>query len=395
MKGPALLLGYVRIVYLYLPLQILRKDLILRQFSVIKKRGKTMAGLAQLKLAMGTSIFLVALVFASFLAIIMFILQEFVLQIGLTYWIAILIGLPALFIIFQFLIGPAIVKMSTHLQYLKQGENPWLESTVKELADKSGQPMPKLAIVPDKTPNAFVFGRTANGATLAVHEGLLQNLNENEVKGVIGHELGHLKHKDYIVMTVLSALPLIAYLAARAMWQTAWLSGGSSRRKNEGDIGAALFIIGIISYVVYIISLLCVMRLSRLREHYADAYSAYVTNSPESLESALAKITYGLSLSPKAPSGVRAFYIGDPAMAKQEIAEIMEKKDEYDLDHDGVLDAKELELAMEKEATSTWKTINSWFSTHPPTFRRILLLKEIEQEMQTGKYASDRVYTHV
>jgi heat shock protein HtpX len=395
MKGPALLLGYVRIVYLYLPLQILRKDLILRQFSVIKKRGKTMAGLAQLKLAMGTSIFLVALVFASFLAIIMFILQEFVLQIGLTYWIAMLIGLPALFIIFQFLIGPAIVKMSTHLQYLKQGENPWLESTVKELADKSGQPMPKLAIVPDKTPNAFVFGRTANGATLAVHEGLLQNLNENEVKGVIGHELGHLKHKDYIVMTVLSALPLIAYLAARAMWQTAWLSGGSSRRKNEGDIGAALFIIGIISYVVYIISLLCVMRLSRLREHYADAYSAYVTNSPESLESALAKITYGLSLSPKAPSGVRAFYIGDPAMAKQEIAEIMEKKDEYDLDHDGVLDAKELELAMEKEATSTWKTINSWFSTHPPTFRRILLLKEIEQEMQTGKYASDRVYTHV
>jgi heat shock protein HtpX len=362
---------------------------------VIKKRGKTMAGLAQLKLAMGTSIFLVALVFASFLAIIMFILQEFVLQIGLTYWIAMLIGLPALFIIFQFLIGPAIVKMSTHLQYLKQGENPWLESTVKELADKSGQPMPKLAIVPDKTPNAFVFGRTANGATLAVHEGLLQNLNENEVKGVIGHELGHLKHKDYIVMTVLSALPLIAYLAARAMWQTAWLSGGSSRRKNEGDIGAALFIIGIISYVVYIISLLCVMRLSRLREHYADAYSAYVTNSPESLESALAKITYGLSLSPKAPSGVRAFYIGDPAMAKQEIAEIMEKKDEYDLDHDGVLDAKELELAMEKEATSTWKTINSWFSTHPPTFRRILLLKEIEQEMQTGKYASDRVYTHV
>jgi Zn-dependent protease with chaperone function len=65
------------------------------------------------------------------------------------------------------------------------------------------------------------------------------------------------------------------------------------------------------------------------------------------------------------------------------------------LDHDGVLDAKELELAMEKEATSTWKTINSWFSTHPPTFRRILLLKEIEQEMQTGKYASDRVYAHV
>ena len=354
-----------------------------------------MAGLGQLKLAMGTSIFLVAFIFASFLALILFILQAFVVQIGLTYWIIMLAGLPALFILFQYLIGPVIVRMSTRLQYLKPGENPWLESTVKELADKSQLPMPKLAVVPDNTPNAFVFGRTANNATLAVHEGLLKNLNENEVRGVIGHELGHLRHKDYIVMTVLSALPLIAYLAARAMWETAWISGRSSRRKNEGDLGAAFFIIGIISYAVYIVSLLCVMRLSRLREHYADAYSAYVTNSPASLESALTKITYGLSLSPKAPSGVRAFYIGDPAMAKQEISEIMDKKEEYDLDHDGVLDEKELELAMEKEAKTTWKTINTWFSTHPPTFRRILLLKEIEQEMQSGKYANNRVYVHV
>jgi heat shock protein HtpX len=354
-----------------------------------------MAGLGQLKLAMGTSIFLVAFIFASFLALILFILQAFVVQIGLTYWIIMLAGLPALFILFQYLIGPAIVRMSTRLQYLKPGENPWLESTVKELADKSQLPMPKLAVVPDNTPNAFVFGRTANNATLAVHEGLLKNLNENEVRGVIGHELGHLRHKDYIVMTVLSALPLIAYLAARAMWQTAWISGRSSGRRKEGDLGAAFFIIGIISYAVYIVSLLCVMRLSRLREHYADAYSAYLTNSPASLESALAKITYGLSLSPKAPSGVRAFYIGDPAMAKQEISEIMEKKEEYDLDHDGVLDEKELEVAMEKEATTTWKTINTWFSTHPPTFRRILLLKEIEQEMQSGKYANNRVYVHV
>jgi heat shock protein HtpX len=158
---------------------------------------------------------------------------------------------------------------------------------------------------------------------------------------------------------------------------------------------AALFIIGILSYVVYIVSLLGVMRLSRLREHYSDAYSAYVTGSPRSLESALAKITYGLSLSPKAPSGVRAFYIGDPAQAKQEIHEIMDKKEEYDLDHDGVLDERELELAMEKEAKSTWKTINSWFSTHPPTFKRIMLLNEIEEEMQSGKYSSDRVYAHV
>lgn len=354
-----------------------------------------MAGLAQLKAAMGTSIFLVAFIFATFLAAVLFIIQAFVVQLSLTYDLILIIVLPIIFILFQYLIGPAIVRMSTRLQYLKSGENPWLESIVKELADKSRIPMPRLAIVPENTPNAFVFGRTASSATLAVHEGLLKNLNEDEVKGVIGHELGHIKHKDYIVMTVLSALPLLAYLVARGTWQAAWVSGGSRRQRDEGSMRAALFAVGALSYVVYIISLLCVMRLSRLREHYSDAYSAYVTGAPRNLESALAKITYGLSLSPKAPSGVRAFYIGDPALAKQEIHEIMDKKEEYDLDHDGVLDERELELAMEKEAKSTWRTINSWFSTHPPTFRRILLLHEIEEEMQSGKYASDRVYAHV
>lgn len=334
---------------------------------------------------MGTSIFLVAFIFALFLSAIMLIIQ--------LSFIYALIG-TVIFILIEYLIGPAIVKSSTRLRYLEKGENPWLETTVKELADKTRIPMPKLAMVSDKTPNAFVFGRTAKSATLAVHEGLLTNLNKEEVRGVIGHELGHIKHKDYIVMTVLSALPLLAYLIARGTWEAGrWAP--ASRKKEEGSIKATFFAIAIISYLVYIISLLCVMGLSRMREHYADAYSAYVTGSPRSLQSALAKITYGLSLSPKPPSGVRAFYIGDPAMAKLEISSIMDKKAEYDLDKDGVLDERELELAMEKEAKSTWAKINTWFSTHPPTFKRILLLREIEQEMESGRYTSDSVYAHI
>ena len=347
--------------------------------------GIIIAGLSQLRLAMGTSIFLVAFIFAAFLAAIMFIIQ-----LSLVYAVI----LSILFILFQYLIGPAIVRMSTRLKYLNAGENPWLESTVKGLADKSGIPMPRLATVPDSTPNAFVFGRTASDATLAVHEGLLRNLNEDEVKGVIGHELGHIKHKDYIIMTIISALPLIAYIIARSTWTVARFSG-SSKKGEESEMRTALFAIGIISYIIYIISLLCVMRLSRLREHYADAYSAYITGSPRSLESALAKITYDLSLSPKPTSGARAFYIEDPAMAKQEIQPIMEKKEEYDLNKDGVLDERELEIAMEKEAKSAWTKINTWFSTHPPTFKRILLLHEIEAEMESGRYTNDRVYAHV
>ena len=344
-----------------------------------------MARLAKLKLSMSISIFLVFFIFALFLTVIMYLFQ-------LPLIFAVIGSL--LFILFQYLIGPEIVKVSTRLKYLKPGENPWLESTVRELAEKSGIPTPKLAIVPDETPNAFVFGRTRGDATLAVHEGLLKQLNKEEIRGVIGHELGHIKHRDFLVMTALSAIPLIAYMVARLSFEA--VRYARPGKKDKGAvIYAALAAAAVVGYIVYIITLLCVMRTSRLREHYADAYSAYVTGNPRSLESALAKITYGLSLSPKPPHGARTLYIGDPALAKQECQNIIRRKDEYDLDRDGVLDERELELAMEKEAKSTWTKINVWFATHPPTFQRILLLREIEREMETGKFTSKRIYAYI
>jgi heat shock protein HtpX len=335
---------------------------------------------------MTVPILLVGIIFAAFLALIMYVLQLPLI------WAFVLAGI---FILIEYLIGPAIVRASTRLRYLKAGENPWLESTVSDLAQKSGIPTPKLAIVPNPTPNAFVFGRTSRDATLAIHEGLLKTLNEDEVRGVIGHELGHVRHRDFLVMTALSAVPLLAYLIARGTFEAAWLSGRTARKKEGGKLAAALVVIAVFSYVVYIVSLLLVMRLSRLREHYADAYSAYVTESPRQLESALTKITYGLSLSPVPPHGARTLYIGDPALAKQEMKGIIRRKEEYDLDKDGVLDEKELELAMEKEAKSRWLTINRWFQTHPATFQRILLLREIENEMATGRYSEKRVYAHI
>jgi heat shock protein HtpX len=354
-----------------------------------------MARLSQLKFAMGTSIFIASFIFGLFLLGIIFLLQYYVLGFDLITDLLIVLGGIALFILFQYLVGPAIVAATSRLNYLKPGENPWLESNVKELAEKSGVPMPKVATVPNNTPNAFVFGRSASSATLAVHDGLLRNLNGNEIRGVIAHELGHIKHRDFIVMTVLSTLPLIAYLIAQVALRAGMYSSYSRGRNKEGNAGVALIAVGVVSFIVYIVTFLAVMRLSRLREHYADAYSAYLTGSPRSLESGLAKIIYGLSISPKAPEGARAFYIGDPAQAKQEISEVMKNKNDYDLDKDGVLDERELEMAMEKEAKSTWTQLNSLFATHPPTFKRILLLREIEKEMETGRYTTDRIYAHV
>jgi heat shock protein HtpX len=354
-----------------------------------------MARLSDLKFAMASSIIIASFIFGLFLLGVIFLVQYYL--VGFDLFAGLLLGLGgvALFILFQYLVGPAIVAATARLHYLQPGENPWLQNTVKELADKSGLPMPRVATVPNNTPNAFTFGRGQSSATLAVHDGLLKTLNEEEVRGVIAHELGHIKHKDYIVMTILSALPLIAYIVAQTALRAGMVSSYSRGRKSENNPAAALIAIGVISFIVYIVTFLAVMRLSRLREHYADAYSAYVTSNPRSLESGLAKITYGLSISPKAPEGARAFFIEDPVLAKQEIQEVMQNKDGYDLDHDGVLDERELELAMEKESKSTWNQLNTLFATHPPTFKRILLLREIENEMNTGKYTQQNIYTHV
>lgn len=338
-----------------------------------------MASLAQLKTTMLVTILLTLVIFVGFLGAVS-VLYSAAAGMNLSP-LDTLLGSFVLALIFlgiQFLISPSIVAWSTRLQYLQPGQYPWLENTVKELAGASGVAMPRLAIVPNPTPNAFVFGNSSSNMTLAVHEGLLKQLNEDEVRGVLAHELGHVKHRDSIVMTVLSAIPLLAYMIARS---TMYMGVGSrDRDKSAGYMALA----GVVAMVVYFVAQLLVLRLSRLREHFADVYSGYLTGSPRSLESALTKITYGLSLRPEGSHGVRALYIADPALAKSEVQGIIDRRAEYDLDHDGVLDERELQLAMEKEAKSTWSGLNEAFSTHPPTYKRILLLRQIETELGHG-----------
>jgi heat shock protein HtpX len=207
--------------------------------------------------------------------------------------------LAGIFILIQFAISPWIVRISTGLVYLKPGENVWLETTVQNLATQARVPMPKLARVPSPVPNAFVFGNSTSNMTLAVHDGLLQKLNEDEVTGVLAHEVGHIKHRDSIIMTVLSALPLIAYIIARTSLNLRVYGASTSRRGGKNGNGASLiFVAGIIALIVYFVAQLLVLSLSRKREHFADAFSAYITQQPRSLQSALTKITYGLSLAP-------------------------------------------------------------------------------------------------
>lgn len=339
-----------------------------------------MASLAKLKGMMWLTIILVFGIGFALLSVILYILN-----------VSLIFSVIAVlfFVLLQWLISPAIVSASARLRYLQKGENLWLEQTVAELASKANVPIPRLAVVPDPSPNAFVFGRTRGSSTLAVHQGLLDSLNKDEIKGVLAHEIGHVRHNDCVVMTLVSAIPLLAYIIARGTLEGGVHSGSSS--DSKGGAGA-LIAIAIMSWIIYFLSQLMVQWLSRSREYYADAFSAYSTKDPHSLMSALSKITYGLSVSKKQPSGLRAFYIEDDTTAKKEIGEIMKNKNKYDLDSNGVLDENELTLAMKDEAKNKWVGINELFSTHPATFKRIFMLDRIDNELETTIINDKTIY---
>ena len=299
---------------------------------------------------------------------------------------AVVVGLAVLFILLQWLISPAIVRWAIRDRRPVTAEsNPWLYRTVQELTTQAGVPVPKIWESGDMSPNAFVFGRTIRGAELVVTQGLLERLNQDEIRAVVAHEIGHLRHRDVIIMTLMSAVPLIAYVIARLGFEAL---RGNVRVRGKGGGQAVVIIIvsAIVSYAVYLVTQLLVLYLSRTREYYADAYSGAATRDPHLLASALTKIAYGLSLAPSdsEPSGLRAFMIGDPVKASDDYDELAEKMNKYDLDKDGQLDAYELQKAIEVEKKSHWRRANELFGTHPPTYKRILMLEEMEEELKKG-----------
>src|SRR5437763_15039060 len=193
-----------------------------------------MAGLGALKRTMSFTIILVFIICLGLIFVVsFFFLDPF-------HELILAIVCSVFMILFQYAVGPVIVRATSRLHYLAPGENRWLETKVSQLASQSNIPMPRIAISPDPTPNAFVFGRTQKSATLAVHQGLLQRLDEDEIEGVIAHELGHVKHRDFIVVTMISAIPLVAYLIARSVLWGGYVSGYSGRGSNRNNSAGAL-----------------------------------------------------------------------------------------------------------------------------------------------------------
>lgn len=164
---------------------------------------------------------------------------------------------------------------------------PELFQIVGELAQRGGIPMPKVYIIPEEAPNAFATGRNPQHAAVAVTRGLLRLLNREEIKGVLAHELGHVRNRDTLIMTVAATIGgALSMLANMAMWGA--LLGGSSSDDDEdggGGIGALLGII-----FAPIAAALIQMAISRSREFMADEKGAQLSGNPIALASALRKI---------------------------------------------------------------------------------------------------------
>lgn len=170
---------------------------------------------------------------------------------------------------------------------ITQADNPSLHQLVQELAGRAGLPMPRLYIIPDEQPNAFATGRDPNHAAVAVTQGILKVLSRDELRGVIGHELGHVKHRDILIGTIAATMAgAISMIAHMAQWAMIFGGGRGSNDREEGSpvAGIAMMIVAPIA------AMLIQMAISRSREYLADEAGAEFSGNPLSLAGALKKL---------------------------------------------------------------------------------------------------------
>jgi heat shock protein HtpX len=170
-------------------------------------------------------------------------------------------------------------------------ESPDYYEIVRELTIHAGMPMPKIYIIPTNAMNAFATGRNPSHAAVAVTEGMLNSLKRDELKGVLGHELAHIRNRDILISTIVATVAgAIMLLANMARW--AALFGGSGGRDGEDDRGN-VFAMLFLAILAPVAALVIQMAISRSREYAADKGGALLTGNPLGLASALEKLQQG------------------------------------------------------------------------------------------------------
>jgi len=282
-----------------------------------------------------------------------------------------LIVFVVLFNIAQWLFAPYLIDLMYRARRISKSENPKLYETVERLSQKSGIKTPRVMIANIPIPNAFAYGSPITGTRVAVTKGLLETLEDEEVEAVIGHELGHLKHRDVQVMMFVSLLPAIFYFIGYSMI----LSSRFARRDERGGSSAAI-VIGMASMLVYWILYIFTLYISRLREYYADRHSAtIVEEGSRKLSEGLAKIVQSSGRIRRARrdtsnlSSFKSLFIADPDRAELDTATITQARA-------FTADQKLVEEVLRRKVTSIDR-IAEILSSHPNIVKRLRALQEL------------------
>ncbi|HKY10426.1 MAG TPA: zinc metalloprotease HtpX [Nitrososphaera sp.] len=256
--------------------------------------------------------------------------------------------IAGIMILAQWYFSDKIVLWSTGAKIVSREQFPELHDLVERIVARNNLSKPRIAVINTRTPNSFATGKTPKSSIVAVTTGLMDELDAEELEGVIAHELAHIKNRDVLVLTLASIFSVMAWYLMRFGMYGAMFGGGGGggygRRGNEG--GAAMLLILLIAVITWIASFLIIRAISRYREYVADRDGALITGKPSKLASALLKISGTMKRIPtrdlREIEGMNAFFI-IPAVSGSSLTNL--------------------------------------FSTHPPVAQRVKKLMEMEAAM--------------
>ena len=262
----------------------------------------------QLTVRMLTVLFLLGLLYVAFIAALIVLLKN----------TALVVLVVVALLLAQFWFSDRIALFAMRAVEVTPEQQPHLHGAVDRLCTLADMPKPRIAVARTPLPNAFATGRSPDHAVLCVTTGLLDRLDEDELEGVLAHELSHVAHRDVAVITVASFLGVLAGLLVRFTLY-AGLLGGRGRRANQNTALVMVAVMGV-SVAVYTLSFLLIRALSRYRELAADRSAALLTGKPSALASALTKVSGDIALIPgkdlRTAQNLNAFFFA-PALTRE------------------------------------------------------------------------------
>jgi heat shock protein HtpX len=222
--------------------------------------------------------------------------------------------IAGIMILAQWYFSDRIVLWSTGAKIVSREQFPELHDLIERIVARNNLSKPRIAVINTRMPNAFATGKTPKSSIVAVTTGLMDELDNEELEGVIAHELAHIKNRDVLILTLASIFSMIAwYLMRFGMYGAMFGGGGSGGYGRRGNEGAAMLLILLIAIITWIASFLIIRAISRYREYVADRDGALITGKPSKLASALLKISGTMKRLPtrdlREVEGMNAFFI--------------------------------------------------------------------------------------